>query len=162
MLIIDEGVFLMKFRPAILSLTLAVFTTVAGLAETRKTGLTVPVTYAGGTLPLTQGKIKATVEEDALVLHHRNQKVSIPIQSITAISSGTDVRRRFGATVLGVVPKMHLDKAEAHYVGLTWSGAEAVLKLNASEYRDFLGTLERLTGRKATDTRKTPTVVRYL
>jgi hypothetical protein len=152
----------MVFRSAVISLTLAVVTVGCASAETRKTGLTVPVTYAGGTLPLSQGKIKATVEEDTVVLHRGSHKVSIPIQSITAISSGTDVRRRFGASVLGVVPRMHLDKAETHYVGLTWAGAEAVLKLNASEYRDFVAMLERLTGRKATDTRKTPTVVRYL
>jgi hypothetical protein len=152
----------MKCKPAILLLTLSILAVTAASAETRKTGLTVPVRYEGGTLPLIQGKIRATVEEDAVVLHQRKQKVSIPIESISAISSGIDVRRRFGASVLGVVPKMHLDKAETHYVGLTWKGAEAVLKLNAAEYHDFLATLERLTGHKATDTTKTATVVRYL
>jgi len=152
----------MKFRLAFFAFAVVALTVTGASAETRKTGLTVPVTYEGGNLPLAQGRIKATVQEDAVVLHHRHQKVSIPIESITAISSGTDVRRRFGATVLGVVPKMHLDKAETHYVGLTWSGSEAVLKLSAGEYRDFLATLERLTGRKATDSSKTATVVRYL
>src|SRR5215472_17249656 len=101
----------MNFGSALIAISIAVCTAATGSAETRKSGLTVPVTYAGGTLPITQGKIKATVEEDALVLHHRSQKVSIHIQSITAISSGTDIRRRFGASVLGVVPGMHLDRA---------------------------------------------------
>jgi hypothetical protein len=159
----------MRFRPAVFSIVLSMLTLAAGSAATKKTGFTVPVVYTGGTLPLNPGKIKVVVGEDAVILVHGNQRVSIPMENITAISSGTDVRRRFGASVLGVVPLMHLDKAETHYIGLTWTGAvtertsrvDAVLKLNGGEYRDFLAMLERLTGRKATDPSKTATVVRY-
>jgi hypothetical protein len=73
----------------------------------KKTGFTVPVVYEGGTLPLHPGKIKVKVAEDAVVLFHGSRKVSVPMESITAISSGADVRRRFGASVLSVVPLMH-------------------------------------------------------
>src|SRR5436309_206267 len=105
-------------------------------AGTKRSGFTVPLNYEGGTLPLNQGKIKATIAEDQVVFFHGNRKVVVPVESITAISTGTDVRRRFGASVLGIVPLMHLDKAETYYVGLTWnsndraSKIDAVLKLN--------------------------------
>jgi hypothetical protein len=62
---------------------------------------------------------------------------------------------------------MHLDKSETYYVGLTWtdgSGAakvDAVIRFSAGEYRDFVAALERLTGTKAVNTGKVPTVVRY-
>jgi len=138
---------------------------------TKKTGATFPAKYEGGTLPLNQHRITATVGEDEVVFVHGNQRFAVPLQNITAISCGTDIRRRFGAAVLGVVPRMHLDKAEAYYVGLTWTGnsgegqkaskVEAVFKLGNSEYRDFVAVLERLTGRKAVNTGKVPTVVRY-
>lgn len=137
-------------------------------AGRKKTGFTVPVKYEGGTLPLNQGKTRATISADEVILSHRNQAFSIPIQNITRISCSTQVRRRSGATVLGVVPRLHLDRTERHYVGLTFeadrqqtSAVEAVLKMNGGRYRDFLTTLERLTGRKAVNTNKMPTVVQY-
>src|SRR5437868_5992763 len=102
----------MRFSPVILSLSISVLTVTAASAGPKKSGLTVPVVYAGGTLPLAPGKIKAIVAEDRLMLFHGNQQISVPMESITAISSGTDVRRRFGAGVLGVVPLVHLDKSE--------------------------------------------------
>jgi hypothetical protein len=43
---------------------------------------------------------------------------------------------------------------------MTGSGT-VLLKLNSGEYREFLAALERLTGRKAVDANKTPTVVHY-
>jgi hypothetical protein len=137
-------------------------------AGAKKTGISFPARYEGGTLPLDQHKITATVAEDEMVFLHGHQRFAIPLKNITAISCGTDTRRRFGAVVLGVVPGMHLDKTEDHYVGVTWtddvrggSKIEAVLKLSNSEYRDFVAVLERLTGRKPVNTGKVPTIVRY-
>jgi len=138
---------------------------------TRKAGLTVPVKYEGGTLPWNQGKLKTTIAEDELVFTHGAQRIAVPIKNITAISCGEDARRRFGASVLGMVPLMHLDKSEAYYIGVTWTGnaragekaskVEAVFRLNNAEYRDFLAVLERLTGLKAVNAAKVPTVVQY-
>jgi hypothetical protein len=61
-----------------------------------------------------------------------------------------------------------VDTTEEHYIGLTFeadrqqtSRIEAVLKMNGGQYREFLVTLERLTGRKAINTSKVPTVVQY-
>jgi hypothetical protein len=139
---------------------------------TSKTGFTVPVKYEGGNLPLTQNKIKATVAEDQIILVQGKEKVVVPVRNIVAVTCGTDVRRRFGASVLGVVPLMHLDKAERYYVGMTVSSEvpeggksskmEVVFQMNNSEYRDFLAALERITGLKAINTGKVPTVVRYM
>ena len=154
-----------------LGLSLCLLFNSTGLsAETKKTGLTVPVKYEGGTLALSQGRIKATVAEDEVTLLHGSQKLAIPLQNITAVTCGIEVHRRFGAPVLGMVPRMHLEKTELHYIGLTWTDdnagdkaakIEAVLKLTSGEYRDFLAALERLTGRKAVNTGKVPTTVRY-
>jgi len=140
-------------------------------AGAKKAGLTVLAKYEGGTLPLNQRKITATVAENEVIFVHGNERFAIPLTSITAVSCGTDVRRRFGATVLAMVPRMHLDKVEAYYVGLTWTGngreggktskVEAVLKLSNSEYRDFVAVIERLTGIKAVNADKVPTLVRY-
>ena len=85
----------------------------------------------------------------------------VPVKSIAAVTCGTDVRRRFGASVLSVVPLMHLDKSETYYVGITLNNGELVFKMSNSEYRDFLAGLERITGLKAVNTAKVPTVVRY-
>ncbi|HEY1242405.1 MAG TPA: hypothetical protein VGF16_17700 [Bryobacteraceae bacterium] len=127
--------------------------------------------YEGGSLPLEQGKTQVTISESKVVFTQGQHKLAIPLQNITMISCNTDVRRRFGASVLGAVPKLHLDTAETHYVGLTWIGEshegqpparlEGVFKLSTGDYTDFLTTLERLTGQKAVDTHRVPTVVRY-
>lgn len=159
----------MKYWPVFLCTLLALIPVKA--ATTWKTGFTAPVKYEGGNLPLNQGKLKVTISEDQVVFFHGNQKISIPLKNITAISCSTESRRRFGATVLGVVPRMHLDRSEEYYIGLTWTAAtrdteqahktEAILRLGNSEYQDILGALERLTGRKAVNTHKVPTVVQY-
>jgi hypothetical protein len=114
------------------------------------------------------GRIRATVAEDQVVILHGSKKLTIPLKNITAITCNTDVRRRFGASVLGIVPLMHLDKAETHYVGLSWNGdsektpkAEMVLRMTNAEFRDFLAVMERLAGIKAVNADKVPTVVRY-
>ena len=140
-------------------------------AATKNTGVTVPIRYAGGTLPLSQGKGVAHISGDRVIFSHGREKVAIPLQNLTSISCSIDARRRFGAPVLGVLPLLHLDTATEHYVGLTWAGdsregapagrMEAVLQLNGSEFGDFLATLERVTGKKAVNSKSVPTVVRY-
>lgn len=113
--------------------------------------------YAGGTLPLDQGKTHVTIAADKVVFKQGHHALAIPLQNITMISCNTDVHRRLRALV-----------AEDYYVGLTWTGdsepasrAEGVFKVSSSDYDDFLATLERLTGQKAVDTHRVPTVVRY-
>jgi hypothetical protein len=130
-----------------------------------------PLRYEGGTLPLGLGKIKVTVSEDKLVFTQGARKLSIPLQKLEGIARNTDVRRRFGASVLSAVPRVHLDTVEEYYVGLTWTDSgpegqfgtrlEGVFKLSGSDYYNFLATLERLTGKKAVDTHRAPAVVRY-
>jgi hypothetical protein len=154
---------------AVLCLSLALLPVEA--AGAKKSGFTVLAKYEGGTLPLNQRKITATIAEDAVVFVHGSERFAIPLTSITAVSCGTDVRRRFGASVLAMIPRMHLDKVEEYYVGLSWTGniregrktsnVEAVLKLSNSEYRDFVAVLERLTGIKAVNADRVPTLVRY-
>lgn len=128
-----------------------------------------PAQYIGGSVPLKQNHgVRAVVAGSEVVLVQHGRRLSVPLGSISRISCATDVHRRFGAAVLGLVPLVDLDKVQAYYVGLTWtdnarSGAshEVLFKLSAGEYRDFLTTLERITGKRAVDTRKTPTVVHY-
>jgi hypothetical protein len=112
-------------------------------------------TYEGGNVPLNQGKAKFTISENNVVFFHGNRKVSVPIKNITNISCSTESRRRMA----------HLGKAEEYFIGLTWDvqGArnEAVFKLGNGEYHELLAALERLTGRPAVNTKKTPTVVQY-
>jgi len=131
---------------------------------------TYPAQYEGGSAALKPNHgIKALVGPHEIVFVQHGRSISIPVQSISEISCGTNVHRRFGAAVLGLVPLMDLDKVQRHYVGVTWTdstragqGREEVLfRLNAGEYRDFIATLERLTGKQAIDTGKTPTVVQY-
>jgi hypothetical protein len=140
-------------------------------ATTRKTGLTAPVKYEGGTLALSQGKLKVTVSESEVLFFHGNRRVSVPLKNITAISCSTEFHRRFGAPVLGVVPRMHLNTAQEYFIGLTWTEdardngqahkTEAILRLSSGEYQDLLAALERLTGKKAVNTHEVPTVVQY-
>lgn len=102
-----------------------------------------------------------------MVFSHGVHSIAIPLKNITTISCSTNSHRRFGAAVLGIVPMMHLDTEEKRYIGLSWafgnqaSKVEAVLKLSNGEYREFLTTLERLTGRKAVNTHEVATAVQY-
>jgi|HubBroStandDraft_1064217.scaffolds.fasta_scaffold95147_3 hypothetical protein len=123
-----------------------------------------PATYAGGSLPLNHHKVRATLGKDEVIFMQGGRRVAVPVKSITEISCGTEVRRRLGASVLDVVPvmhMMHLGESETHYIGVTWTGAQVLLKLSRAEYRDFLAALEHATGIKAVDTNQVPTVVRY-
>jgi hypothetical protein len=124
-----------------------------------------PVTYAGGSLPLRHDKVTAKFNGGAITFTQHGHRISVPVENITAISCGSEVRRRFGAAVLGVVPWMQLDKAEKDYVGVTWNEdarkMEVLFKLSSREYRDFLSALEASTGKKAVNAHKVPMVVDY-
>jgi len=126
-----------------------------------------PVKYEGGTLQMSHRTVKATLSGEQFVLKAGRQRIAVPANTITEIAYGNNVRRRFGALVLDVVPFMKLGEAESHYVGVSWvngdsaAKSQAVFRLSASEYRDFLSALERMTGMKAVDTNQVPTVVRY-
>ena len=89
--------------------------------------------------------------------------MEVPIGEITALSAGTEIHHR---ALLGVVPSRRLGVAQEHFVGLGWTdsngaGVQVVFKLGSRQYEQFLSDLERLTGRKAIDTERVPTVVRY-
>jgi hypothetical protein len=127
-----------------------------------------PATYAGGSLPLDHHKVRAAFGKDEVVFIQGDRRIAVPVKSITEISCGTEVRRRMGASVLSVVPLMHLGESQNHYIGVSWAGAngntasaQVLLKLSRGEYRDFLAALEQSTGIKAVDTNQVPTVVRY-
>jgi hypothetical protein len=134
----------------------------------KKAATEYPATYAGGSLPLEHNKIRAALGDDQVIFAQGGQRIAVPLKSITAISYGTEVRRRTGASVLDVVPLMHLGESAGYYIGVAWTGphgnsahAQVLLKLSRGEYRDFLTALEQVTGIKAIDTNLVPTVVRY-
>ena len=132
-------------------LTLAfVFLSTALLAATGA----YPVTYEGGSLPLSHRKATARFDGGAVVFVQHGQRLVVPVENITALSCGSDVHRR-----------MKLAKTEKDYVGMTWTNdnreAEALFKLSGREYRDFLKALETSTGKKAVDAHKVPVVVHY-
>src|SRR5260370_41227898 len=87
------GESLMNCWPVFLCLSLTLLPLEA--AGAKKAGLTVLAKYEGGTLPLNQRKITATVAENEVIFVHGNERFAIPLTSITAVSCGTDVRRRF-------------------------------------------------------------------
>jgi hypothetical protein len=127
-----------------------------------------PATYAGGSLPLDHHKVRATLVKDEVVFMQGTRRIVVPVKNITEISCGTEVRRRLGASVLDVVPLMHLGESESRYIGVAWTGArgnttraQVLLKLSRGEYRDFLAVLEQATGIKAVDTNQVATVVHY-
>ena len=120
-----------------------------------------PVTYAGGSLPLRHDKVTAKLRRRGHHIYAARTPHCGACEKITAISCGSEVRRRFGAAVLGVVPWMQLDKAEKDYVGVTWNEdarkMEVLFKLSSREYRDFLAALEAPPARK----QSTPTRCRW-
>lgn len=113
-----------------------------------------PVTYEGGSLPLSHRKVTARFDNGAVVFVQHGQRLVVPVRNITALSCGSDVHRH-----------MKLAKTEKDYVGMTWTNdnreAEALFKLSGREYRDFLKALETSTGKKAVDAHKVPVVVHY-
>lgn len=127
-----------------------------------------PVTYAGGNLPLNHNKVRAAIGKDEVIFMQHGNRIAVPVKNITEISCGTQTHRRMGASVLDVVPLMHLGETENHYIGVSWTDAtgsnarvQILLKLNRGEYRDFLAALEQSTGIKAVNTNQVPTVVHY-
>jgi hypothetical protein len=153
------------------SLAVFVFLSIALLptaAVAKKAATDYPATYAGGSLPLDHHKVRAAFGKDEVIFMQGGRRIAVPVKSITEISCGTEVRHRMGASVLDVVPLMHLGESQDHYVGVAWTGAngnsaraQVLLKLSRGEYRDFLAALEQATGMKAIDTNQVPTVVRY-
>jgi hypothetical protein len=154
----------MKMLSAFVFLSIALLPS-AVLAE--KVATDYPVVYAGGTLPLNQSRVRAAIGKNEVIFMQHGYRFAVPVKNITDISCGTEVHRRLGASVLDVVPLMHLGETEYHYVGVAWSGAngaaraQVLLKLSRGEYREFLAALEQLTGLKAVDTNQVPTVVHY-
>jgi hypothetical protein len=151
---------------------LAAISSGAGFAHApKKAAASIPASYEGGTLPLNHSKVTARLGADEVVLVQRGRRISVPASSITEIACATGVHRRMGAAVLDVVPYMHLGETQKHYVGVTWVNAagadpktpkvEVLFKLNRTEYSAFLAGLERMTGKKAIDTNRTLTTVRY-
>ncbi len=155
-----------RFHPALLFLSAALWLPNAGLAgEAKGVRNTYPLTYEGGNLPLGHNRVKASFERDRVVLWRRGQRIAVPGRDITEISCGSHAHRRLGAAVLNVLPRVHIGEAEAHYVGLTWADratrSEVLFRVSGSDYRQFLASLERMTGKKAVDTGHVPTVVHY-
>jgi len=155
----------MKLFSAFLFLAIA-FDPLAALAK--KAATEYPATYAGGSLPLNHHKVRAALGKDEVIFTQGGRRIAVPVKNITEISCGTEVRRRLGASVLDVVPLMHLGESADNYIGVAWSGAngntahaQVLLKLSRGEYRDFLAALEQATGLKAVNTNQVPTVVRY-
>ena len=134
----------------------------------KKAATDYPAIYAGGSLPLDHHRVRAALGKDAVIFMQGIRRIAVPFKNITEISCGTEVRHRLGASVLDVVPLMHLGESETRYIGVAWTRAngdigqaQVLLKLNRSEYREFLAALEQLTGIKAVNTNQVPTVVRY-
>jgi hypothetical protein len=120
---------IMKFLPVVLLFSMTLLPS-AGAAK---------MLYAGGSLPLDQQKVRASLGHDELVFMQHNRRIAIPVKSITEISIG----------------------AREHYIGVSTANTQVLLKLSGSQYREFLAALERSTGIKATNTAQVPTVVRY-
>lgn len=153
----------MKILPLFL-LAVSILTPIASAKKAAE----YPATYAGGTLPLEHNRIRATLGADAVVFMQGGQRIAVPLKSITSISYRTEVRRRAGASVLDVLPLMHLGESAGYYIGVGWTGThgnsaqpQVLLKLSRAEYRDFLAALQQVTGIKPVDTNHVPTVVRY-
>lgn len=159
----------MKNVTTLISFAVFILAVSSAYGRSKNSGPSFPAHYAGGSVALKQNRVvKAVVGGNEVIFVQHERRVSVPVQSISEISCAEDVHRRFGAAVLGRVPLVYLGKVQTHYVGLSWmedTGAgvnrNAVLKLSGGEYRDFVATLERLTGKRPVDTRKTPTAVRY-
>lgn len=143
-----------------------------GLAgEVKKASNTYPVTYEGGNLPLSHNRIKASLVSDEVVLAQHRHRIAVPVRDIMEISCGSQSHRRLGAAVLNAIPGLHLGEGETHYIGVAWSDGgsdgsaasktEVLFRVSGSDYRRLLASLERVTGKKAVDTTRVPTAVRY-
>ena len=162
----------MRLSLTVLAVSAALSLPVAGLAgEAKKVRNTYPVTYEGGSLPLSHNRIKASLGSDEVVLAQHRRRIAVPGRDIVEISCGSQVHRRLGAAVLNAIPRLHLGEAETHYIGVAWADGsrdgsaaaktEVLFRVNGSDYRQLLASLERMTGKKAVDTTQVPSAVRY-
>lgn len=155
----------MRSWPAIFCFFLTLLAGGSLAGEPKDARSTYPAAYEGGTLPLSHNKVKATLDGDRVVFEQGKTRIAVPAKDIVRISCGNNIRRRFGAVVLDVVPLVRLGESETLYIGLTWTegsaAKEALFRFTRGDYQEFLAALERLSGRKAVDTRHVPTVVRY-
>ena len=162
----------MRMLPAVLCFSAALLCSRSGFAGgAQGARAEYPLTYEGGSLTLNHDKVKAALGQDEVVFVQNKHRISVPAKDITRISCRSEVRRRFGAVVLDVVPWLRLGEVESRYVGVTWTDStrtsegdakvEVVLRLSKSDYDGFLAGLERLTGMRAVDTTRVPTAVRY-
>jgi hypothetical protein len=132
-------------------------------AEIGDRGVEFPAQCEGGSSRLMQGKITATIVGNGMVFINSDQRLAIPLESIAALTYGTDIRQR---SLLRFVPFSDLSK---HYVALTWIDGstqvsrevEVVLKMSEDKSRQFVATLERLTGIQAVNADKRAALVRY-
>jgi hypothetical protein len=162
----------MRLFPVILCFSAALLWSNHSLAsEAGKTRIEYPARYEGGTLPLSHDKVKATLGKEEVVFAQNRHRIVVPLKHITNISCGSEVRRRLGAAVLDIVPRVRLGEVQSHYIGVSWMDStqtsgrpgkvELLLKLDKADYENFLTALERSTGVKAVDTTHVPTAVRY-
>jgi len=162
----------MRLLLAALAVSAVLALPVAGVAgEARRARNTYQVTYEVGSLPLNHNRIKASIESDEVVLAQRRHRIAVPVRDIMEISCGSQLHRRLGAAVLNAIPRLHLGEGETHYIGVAWADGsrdgsgtpktEVLFRVNGSDYRELLASLERMTGKKAVDTTQVPTAVRY-
>src|SRR5579872_1191443 len=102
-----------SFVSPVCSIVLLLSASVGFAAEIGATDVTFPVRYEGGSLPMNQGKISATVAGDQMVFLDGKQRLAIPLGRITAVTYGSEVHR---GSALRFVPFLDLDKA--YYVSL--------------------------------------------
>lgn len=146
---------------AVLLLAVLALPGAALAGENKKARNAYPVKYEGGSLPLSRNKVKASLGGDEVVLAQRRQRIAVPAREIVEISCGSQVHRRVA------LPLVHIKDAETYYIGVSWAGdggaarTEALFRVSGAEYRQLLASLERMTGKKAIDTRQIPTAVRY-
>lgn len=162
----------MSVNRLVFSITVFLMASSTAFAATRDPGDSYALRYEGGNAELKQHRtVKVTVTRDEVVFVQHGKQVAVPVGDISGISCATNTHRRAGAAVLGRIPLVELDKRQTRYVGITLadggvpganrSSGELVFRMNRGEYRSFLTSLQRLTGKQAVDTGKTPSVVRY-
>jgi hypothetical protein len=108
------------------------------------------VKYAGGSLPLIDKGLVANadlalfIDSDQVRLQAGRRDVAvIPASSISEISHGEEIHRKFGKKV-GL-------SATKEYIGLTWDKGNVVLDADKDEYRSMLLALEGVTGKKTVE-----------
>src|SRR5271169_2535517 len=113
----------MRFRTLILYSSMSFLLSIPGFGgEPKQAGSAYPLHYQGGNLPLRPNHgVNAVVANHEVVFVQHGQRFVVPVESIHEISCAADVRRRFGAAVLRLVPLVDLDRVENDYVSVRWS-----------------------------------------